>query len=132
MNGDAMTDGARTGESDQRDEAPDRPEGAVASPSAAEEDVAALRSTLRWIGFGIVIYFFAAIGLVFEGLRRGRLFDAILLVVTWLVTMPMILGYRKQVRGRLRTLLGVPATDPPRGAAAPEAAASGPGESEGG
>lgn len=108
MSGDAMTDGARTGESDQRDAAPDGPEGAVESSNASAADVAALRSTLRWIGFGIVIYFFAAIGLVFEGLRRGRLFDAILLVVTWLVTMPMILGYRAQIRTRLHSLRGGP------------------------
>ena len=47
-------------------------------------------------------YAAVAVALVGLSLRRGRPFDALIIVVALLVTAPLILAYRRQALGRSR------------------------------
>ena len=51
-------------------------------------------------------YTVVALGWIGWSLRRGRLSDAVLLLVAMAVTLPPILSYRKQLRKRLRAIAG--------------------------
>ena len=62
----------------------------------------ALRALVRWVAVEVFLYVIVALGLVFLALRRGRLSDAILVMLTLLITTPMILSYRQQALERLR------------------------------
>ncbi len=79
----------------------DEPDRGLAPLSAA--DVASLEKIVRWVPPALVGYFLIALALLLLALRRGRLFDAILVVTTLLLTIPPILGYRSQARARLRS-----------------------------
>lgn len=68
--------------------------------------VGALQRSDRHATLGLAAYTLVALGLIGWSLRRGRLSDALLLLVAMAVTLPPILSYRKQVRGRLRVLAG--------------------------
>jgi hypothetical protein len=74
----------------------------VALPPLTSAEVVSLQNIVRWVPPALVGYFFIAVGLLLLALRRGRLFDAILVVATLLLTIPPILGYRAQARARLR------------------------------
>lgn len=100
------------------DESRSAVEEAAGSPSppalVGESEAAALRAIARWIGLGTVGYVVIAAALAVLSLRRGRLFDAILVVLTLLLTTPVILGYRKQAIRRARDAGRDPgAEDPP-------------------
>lgn len=78
---------------------------AVESPLEAPAEGAeakVLRALVRWVAVEVFLYVLVALGLIFLALRRGRLSDAILVMLTVLITTPMILGYRQQALQRLR------------------------------
>jgi hypothetical protein len=79
----------------------DQPDAGLAPLSAAE--IVSLEKIVRWVPAALVGYFFIALTLLLLALRRGRLFDAILVVTTLLLTIPPVLGYRAQARARLRS-----------------------------
>ena len=83
----------------------ERPAGGAVIP-ADFGSVGALQRSARHATFGLAGYTVVALGLIGWSLRRGRLFDALLLLVAMAVTLPPILSYRKQVRERLRALAG--------------------------
>jgi hypothetical protein len=66
--------------------------------------VGALQRSLRHATLGLAAYTVVALGLIGWSLRRGRLSDAVLLLVAMAVTLPPILSYRKQLRKRLRAI----------------------------
>jgi hypothetical protein len=75
----------------------------VALPPLSAAEVVSLEKIVRWVPPALVGYLLIAAALVLLALRRGRLFDAILIVTTLLLTIPPILGYRAQARGRLHS-----------------------------
>lgn len=86
--------------------------------------VGALQRSARHATLGLAAYTAFALGLIAWSLRRGRLSDALLLVVALAVTLPPIVSYRKQVRQRLQTLVGGDRPDAPSTAAGTEACES--------
>jgi hypothetical protein len=66
--------------------------------------VGALQRSVRHATLGLAAYTVVALGLIGWSLRRGRLSDAVLLLVAMAVTLPPILSYRKQLRKRLRAI----------------------------
>lgn len=76
--------------------APDRP---------AETPPGRLASLARWLAWGLAVYAAVASGLVVLSLRRGRLLDALIIVVSLLFTTPLILGYRRQLLERRRRIV---------------------------
>lgn len=106
----------------QRDEVAhsDRPaDGSEVFPDA--QSVESLRRSSSQATLGLGIYTVVAIGLLGWSLLRGRLSDALLLLVAMAVTLPPIVSYRKQVRKRLRTLVGGDGPDAASTAASAEA-----------
>lgn len=83
----------------------EEPAGRAAVPTAAGS-VGALQRSVRHTTFGLAAYTIVALGLIGWSLRRGRLSDAVLLLVAMAVTLPPILSYRKQLRKRLRSIAG--------------------------
>ncbi len=79
--------------------------------------VGALQGSVRNATLGLAAYTLVALGWIGWSLRRGRLSDAVLLLVAMAVTLPPILSYRRQLRKRLRVIAG--------GAAASGSGASG-------
>ena len=77
-------------------------EDAAVPPPANAAEARALRNLVRWVAVEVFLYVVVALGLIFLALRRGRLSDAILVLLTLLITTPMILGYRQQALERLR------------------------------
>lgn len=80
-----------------------------ADGTAASADVGTvgtLQGSAQRATLGLAAYSVIALGLIGWSLRRGRLSDALLLLVAMAVTLPPILSYRKQLRKRLRTLAG--------------------------
>jgi hypothetical protein len=68
--------------------------------------VGALQRSFRNATLGLAAYTVVALGWIGWSLRRGRLSDAVLLLVAMAVTLPPILSYRKQLRKRLRVIAG--------------------------
>lgn len=68
--------------------------------------VGALQRSAWHATLGLAAYTVVALGLIGWSLRRGRLSDALLLLVAMAVALPPILSYRRQVRKRLRALAG--------------------------
>lgn len=68
--------------------------------------VGALQRSVRHATLGLAAYTVVALGLIGWSLRRGRLSDAVLLLVAMAVTLPPILSYRKQLRKRLQAIAG--------------------------
>ena len=66
--------------------------------------VGALQRSVWHATLGLAAYTVVALGLIGWSLRRGRLSDAVLLLVAMAVTLPPILSYRKQLRKRLRAI----------------------------
>ena len=79
--------------------------GSAVVPTAAGS-VGALQRSVRHATLGLAAYTVVALGLIGWSLRRGRLSDAVLLLVAMAVTLPPILSYRKQLRERLRAIAG--------------------------
>lgn len=74
----------------------------VRSAGTAPERFASIARVLAW---ALAAYAAAAVGLVVLSLRRGRLFDALIIVVVLLFTTPLILGYRRQALERHRRMV---------------------------
>lgn len=78
----------------------------LASPSVPDRAAEMPPERLAWIArvlaLGLVAYAAVALALVVLSLRRGRLFDALIIVVVLLFTTPVILGYRRQALERHR------------------------------
>jgi len=68
--------------------------------------VEVLQRSFRHATLGLAAYTVVALGLIGWSLRRGRLSDAVLLLVAMAVTLPPILSYRKQLRKRLQAIAG--------------------------
>lgn len=99
------------GEAADPPEAPlEEPAGSAVVPTDAGS-VGALQRSVRHATLGLVAYTVVALGLIGWSLRRGRLSDAVLLLVAMAVTLPPILSYRKQLRKRLRAIAGGAAAD---------------------
>ncbi len=94
--------------SERTDASPEtNPDTAVAAddppaPPAEGTEATELRALARWVAVEVFLYVIVALGLIFLALRRGRLSDALLVMLTVLITTPMILGYRQQAIERLR------------------------------
>ena len=95
-----------------RGEAADSPAAALKEPAGSAValtdagSVGALQGSVRHATLGLAAYTVVALGLIGWSLRRGRLSDAVLLLVAMAVTLPPILSYRKQLRKRLRVIAG--------------------------
>ena len=83
----------------------DESAGSAAVPTDAGS-VGALQRSVRHATLGLAAYTVVALGLIGWSLRRGRLSDAVLLLVAMAVTLSPILSYRKQLRQRLRAIDG--------------------------
>ena len=108
------------------------PEGAVVEGTTPvdERSMAALRRSAFRASLGLGIYTLVALGLLVWSLRRGRLSDAVLLLVAMVVALPPIVSYRSQLRRRLQVLTaggGTVGTPPPDGIAARGTAPGDPG-----
>ena len=68
--------------------------------------VGSLQRSFRNATLGLAAYTVVALGLIGWSLQRGRLSDAVLLLVAMVVTLSPILSYRKQLRQRLRAIDG--------------------------
>ena len=79
--------------------------GSAAVPTDAGS-VGALQRSVRHATLGLAAYTVVALGLIGWSLQRGRLSDAVLLLVAMVVTLSPILSYRKQLRQRLRAIDG--------------------------
>jgi len=92
--------------------AADPPAGPLGEPAGSDVvpadagRVAALHRSVRHTTLGLAAYTVVALGLIGWSLQRGRLSDAVLLLVAMAVTLPPILSYRKQLRQRLRAIAG--------------------------
>lgn len=87
----------------------------VQAAPAVTGDPAALRRSALHTALGLGIYPIVALGLIGWSLRRGRLSDAILLLVALVVTLPAIVSYRAQVLRRLRAINVGAGEAPPSG-----------------
>jgi len=85
---------------------PAAPEGEAAEPAGPLDarSVAALRRSAFHASLGLALYTVVALGLLAWSLRRGRLSDALLLLVAMLVALPPIVSYRAQLRRRLQAI----------------------------
>ena len=83
----------------------DAPAGSTVVPTDAAS-VGALQRSVRHATLGLAAYPVVALGLIGWSLQRGRLSDAVLLLVAMAVTLPPILSYRKQLRQRLQAIAG--------------------------
>jgi len=83
--------------------------------------VGALQRSVRHATLGLVAYTVVALGLIGWSLRRGRLSDAVLLLVAMAVTLPPILSYRKQLSKRLQAIAGGAAAGVPGASGEPGA-----------
>ena len=79
--------------------------GSAAVPTDAGS-VGALQRSVRHATLGLAAYTVVALGLIGWSLQRGRLSDAVLLLVAMVVTLSPILSYRTQLRQRLRAIDG--------------------------
>lgn len=79
------------------------PTAAAAGP-ADDRSAAGLRRSAFRASLGLGLYTVVALGLLVWSLRRGRLSDAVLLLVAMLVALPPIVSYRIQVLRRLRVI----------------------------
>ena len=81
------------------------PPAAAAGP-ADDRSAAGLRRSAFRASLVLGAYTVVALGLIGWSLQRGRLSDAVLLLVAMVVTLSPILSYRKQLRQRLRAIDG--------------------------
>ena len=86
----------------------DEPAGTPAVPTDAGS-VGALQRSVRHATLGLAAYTIVAFLWIGWSLRRGRLSDAVLLLVAMAVTLLPILSYRKQIQKRLRAIAGAAA-----------------------